>query len=154
MAQNKSRRRGQKIIGKIFYLVLRQSEFSQNPLLRMLGGFLRASTPYFSIDVFYYSWFVLGRKSTISWFSFVARSILGQFTTFVFPAQRCQMEKRQLTISREKDESSKEYTEEILVSVVIPTYNRSELLTSHAVPSVLNQTHRNLRIDRRWRSLH
>ena len=38
------------------------------------------------------------------------------------------------------------YTKEPLVSVLIPTYNRSELLTERTIPSVLRQTYKNFEL--------
>ena len=47
------------------------------------------------------------------------------------------MNKHRIAAEREKVRNA-------LVSVIIPTYNRPELLTQRAIPSVLAQTHRNL----------
>lgn len=49
-------------------------------------------------------------------------------------------------VRQEHDEMYKEQKQNPLVSVVIPTWNRGELLVSRTLPSVLNQTYRNLEI--------
>ena len=38
------------------------------------------------------------------------------------------------------------YTKQDLVSVIIPTYNRSKILTTRSLPSVLEQTHKNFEL--------
>jgi len=50
-----------------------------------------------------------------------------------------------LTSARKRETQEVECVEP-LVSVVIPTYNRAEILLTRSVPSVLNQTHNNLEL--------
>lgn len=50
------------------------------------------------------------------------------------------------TLARARRENPPSGAEDPLVTVVIPTFNRAELLTTRAVPSVLNQTYENLEI--------
>ncbi len=50
------------------------------------------------------------------------------------------MGKRSAVVARRRDARS------ALVSVIIPTFERAELLTRRAIPSVLRQTHRNLEL--------
>jgi glycosyltransferase involved in cell wall biosynthesis len=49
-----------------------------------------------------------------------------------------------LAIGRAK--ASKEWPREPLVSIVIPTYNRSKILCERTIPSILNQTYQNFEI--------
>jgi hypothetical protein len=54
-------------------------------------------------------------------------------------------EKRILRIEREK-ERIKKINSDPLVSIIIPTYNRADLLLNRSLPSVLSQTHRNIEV--------
>ncbi len=85
--------------------------------------------------------------SYLSWALFFLSATIRQFYTYVFPASRCRFEREQLVKLRKESRGiAKKRTEDYLVSVIIPTYNRADLLTSRTIPSVLNQTHRKLEI--------
>jgi cellulose synthase/poly-beta-1,6-N-acetylglucosamine synthase-like glycosyltransferase len=83
--------------------------------------------------------------STISWSIFYLKITISQFYTYVFPATEIRSEKRQLEKSR-KACLPKKPPEDYLISVLIPTYNRANLLVERSIPSVLNQTHKNLEL--------
>ncbi len=131
---------------KLYYFILNKSELSQNSFIRIMGCFLRVFTPYFPIKFFFYSWRIRGHRSLISWFSFVIQAFVRQFVAYVYPARRCKKEKELLNSFRKNYDSLNGYSHDILVSVIIPTYNRSELLTTQAIPSILNQSHRNIEL--------
>jgi hypothetical protein len=85
--------------------------------------------------------------SVFSWVIFYAKVTLRQFTTYIFPASTIRSEKKALEKFRiSYNAPAKENDEEYLVSVVIPTYNRADLLVNRSIPSVLSQTHSNLEV--------
>jgi glycosyltransferase involved in cell wall biosynthesis len=71
----------------------------------------------------------------------IGRLRCGYYLTNFIERQR---NKKQL----EKARKNSEYDSNVnsLVSVIIPTYNRSKLLTTRAIPSVLAQTHQNFEL--------
>ena len=85
--------------------------------------------------------------SYLSWALFFLSATIRQFYTYIFPANRCRLEREKLVkLRKESGGVAKKRTEDYLVSVIIPTYNRADLLVNRAIPSILNQTHRKLEI--------
>jgi cellulose synthase/poly-beta-1,6-N-acetylglucosamine synthase-like glycosyltransferase len=84
--------------------------------------------------------------SKTSWFFFFVKVSIRQFLTYVFPAAVIRSEKSVLRKLRKTYVAPKKRQEDCLVSVIIPTFNRADLLVQRSIPSVLSQTHKNLEV--------
>jgi hypothetical protein len=86
--------------------------------------------------------------SYLPWLLFLFKATIRQFVIFVYPSTQCQFEKRSLLNMRAQNEASftRKQPEDYLVSILIPTFNRAELLVERAIPSALRQTHKNIEI--------
>ena len=80
-------------------------------------------------------------KSRQSWNSFCFSAELKRVEGFLSV-----QEKEALKTERRRENHPLDSSQEPLVSVIIPTYNRPDLLVNRSVPSVLNQTHKNLEL--------
>jgi len=80
-------------------------------------------------------------KTFFSWIIFSFSAAIRKSLTYLMPCR----EKKLLELARKNSVESGSDNEP-LVSIIIPTYNRAKLLLERAIPSVLNQTYKNLEV--------
>jgi len=95
----------------------------------------------FLLDCRFGKAFSLWTKSRLQWIYSSKWASLRKAIIYVTPSE----EKRVLQIEREEETSMKTDSNP-LVSVIIPTYNRANLLLNRSLPSVLTQTYNNLEV--------
>ncbi len=82
-------------------------------------------------------------KSNTRWIMYNAKSAFRKGVSYIVPPPEKQILKH---LRQRHNRIINDANSEPLVSVVIPTYNRPDLLLNRALPSVFNQTYRNLEI--------
>lgn len=80
-------------------------------------------------------------RSRLSWITFSFSSACRKTASYLLSE-----EKDLLKVARRKSGQWSQSSAEPLVSVIIPTYRRANILVNRTVPSVLNQTHKNLEL--------
>ena len=80
-------------------------------------------------------------KSQSSWIAFNISSAVRKTASYLLS-----QEKELLESGRRRNCQGNKGSVEPLVSVIIPTYRRANILVNRTVPSVLNQTHKNLEL--------
>jgi hypothetical protein len=80
-------------------------------------------------------------KSQLSWISFTFFTCINKSASYL-----SSQEKTNLNLVRYRYNQSPHLSAEPLVTVIIPTYNRAKILLSRSVPSVLNQTYKNIEL--------
>jgi len=86
--------------------------------------------------------FSMWTKSYLDWVLFDLSATARKCLSYILPSN----EKKMLEIARNKAEADKRIDYLPLVSVIIPTYNRADVLLKRSIPSVLSQTYKNLEI--------
>jgi hypothetical protein len=80
-------------------------------------------------------------RSQLDWITFTSLSTCRKTASYLLS-----QEKKLLAAGRRENWRESKGSGEPLVSVIIPTYKRANILANRTVPSVLNQTHKNLEL--------